>query len=789
MGIRLLKLIGLGDDFLEHLDQVVFAFQRPALLGLLVLLLPIGLFIYRRQRQNLASLPPALLAALSLIRILILALLILILAGPYARIDHTSERKPLVALLLDHSGSMNLPAGALGDEREIIRLARAAGFPTAVAAARQSLDRASRAELVHAVLRASGKSFLEPLAGNHELRSFSFARERTPLPIDPAQPELPAPPSPGGTVSCLGDAIAGVLEEAAGRPVAGIVLFSDGQNTAGRSLADAGRLAGDARVPIFTVPAGSPVALRDVAVVDVFTAGQVSVGDRARVAVTLESHGFDGRSVRVELREGERLLDSRDVVLRGSEQQHAELSFPATAAGAHYLTVHVPPLAEEPEFLRTNNADTAFVRVTDEKLRVLYLEGLPRWDFRFLKNALRRDHGLGGRLGKDPDILLEAELRRLPPANAALRHSADEWSHYHTILLGDVSPEILTPKMVEQLDDVVRNHGVGLIVAAGPIAMPHCFAGRLHELLPVRLRAGAAGMEAAYKPFHMELTPEGLAHEALRLYDDPTRNQNLWDAMSPFYWCAATDRPSPGASVLAVNTGVTGRFGSQPLIAHHFAGRGRVLFVGTDSTWQWRRYAGDRFFDKFWGQALRFVARRDDGPNRNRLEIRPLRLQPSEPAQVELFAFAADGTPRTQGQLSVRLQGEGGALAIELSSDPMSKGRYTGRFTPPGPGQYTVRYEPGDGTPVEARVRVLAASEELRHPNVNRPALAALAGASGGRLVELPDLASIPGALKAESQHLELHREATVWDNPLTLLVLVILYSIDVGLRRLRGLS
>ena len=129
--------------------------------------------------------------------------------------------------------------------------------------------------------------------------------------------------------------------------------------------------------------------------VGIDAASQVSVGDNVRVAVTIESHGFDKRLVKVELKEGDKLLDSKDVMLSNTEQQHVDLNFKADKAGARYLTVDVPPQPEEAEYLRGNNSDTAFVRVSEEKIKVLYLEGLPRWDFRFLKNAMRRDNGLG----------------------------------------------------------------------------------------------------------------------------------------------------------------------------------------------------------------------------------------------------------------------------------------------------------------------------------------------------------------------------------------------------------
>ena len=130
-------------------------------------------------------------------------------------------------------------------------------------------------------------------------------------------------------------------------------------------------------------------------------------------------------------------------------------------------------------------------------------------------------------------------------------------------------------------------------------------------LLPVKLKAGVPGLTPLGAPsFRLELAPEGSLHEATRLQDEPGRNQNTWRSLPPFYWSAAVKETAPAATVL-VNNAAPGEKGKMPLIAEHFAGQGKVLFVGTDETWRWRQNVGDRFFYRFWGQAVRAVARRD----------------------------------------------------------------------------------------------------------------------------------------------------------------------------------
>ena len=796
----------LADDFVGHWGDVSLGFQHlprdPVLAGVLAVALVVFLvlaaaFVYYRQRRNLPSAPPALRLTLTATRVLILGLLILIMLQPFARLDYKTENRAVVAVLLDHSQSMQLPAGPWESESELVRIAQAAGYraegSTTDADTRRALNRMSRAKLAHSVVGGSARPFFEKLAKNYDVQYWSFAREATRLGVDPTQVKLPEPPTPGGPSTQIGDAVARVLDEAAGRKVAGVLLFSDGQNNAGRSPTDAAIAAGTAGAPLFAVPVGSSKRLRDVAIVDVFATSLVTVQDTARVAVTIESHGFDKRPVKVELRDGQELLDSKDVVLRDTEQQQVELTFKAKTPGARYLTVSIPPQPEEPEYLRANNSDTAFVRVSEEKLKVLLIEGRPHWDFRFLKNALRRDHGIGGRTGKQVDIVLETEWRRKakPEQIASLPRTLEQLADYHTVIVGDVSPKLLDPAFLELLDRAVREKGVGLIVQAGPLYMPHRHPRSLLELLPVRLQKGLPGRYPRGIPsFGLELAPEGSLNEAMRFYDEPGRNQAAWANLPRYYWCAAAERPAPGATVLAYNP-IRTSYGKLPLIAHHYAGQGRVLFVGTDETFRWRQNVGERFFYRFWGQGTRFVARRDErGGKASWIEVRPHRAQPGEQAEVELMSRGPDGKAVTEPRLAVQVSGGGKVTTMDVSADPQVPGRYTGRFTPASSGEYTVSYTPiAQKEPISARLRVIAAAEELRQPNVNRVALEQVAAASGGMMVELPELASIEDKLKGESKYTERHREASLWDNWLVLVLLIFLYTLDVGLRRLSGLS
>lgn len=760
-----LQSIGVEGEVLEHLDQAQLAFQRPTVLWFgLLMLIPAAYLIWRRQ-QNLDTPSPRFRMLLNVARVFVLLVILLILSGPYLRLDMTVQKKPILAILLDNTQSMQLPIDIGAEDEAKTRYVRA----------QEAL--------------ADEQDTLEQLAEDYDLRIFEFANELQPLAIEDVSQAETQP----GSNSFIGEAVQQVVDDAAGKSMAGVVLISDGQNTGGASISEAAHLAAQAKAPVFAIPVDSDSTLGDVSIVDVDTSALVTVGDTVRVNAAIESTELDGESIVVELKDGERLLDSQTLVLDSTHPQRVELTFEAEKVGAGYLDVHIPVLQAEPRELHANNTDTAFVRITDEKLRVLVIDGHPRWDFRFLKNAINRDSGLAGRDETPPDIIVETEWSRWSEQrqDESLPQSVDELAEYHTIVLGDVSPELLDDSFREMLIEAVREKGVGLIVAAGPNAMPHGFDSDFQSLLPVRMQRGKSGIDAAaYEPFKIELAGDGLLHDGMRLREDAARNREAWEELPEFEWCSAVQRPAAGATVLAWNSSVQSRFGKLPLMAWHHAGDGKVMFVGTDATWRWRLNVADRYFYKFWGQSIRFVAREDQLGKKSWIAVHPVQVGVGEEAEVELWAFDEEGSTVEERTQRITLAGAETTETLKLSLDPETPGRYTAKFTPSAAGTHRLIYQPGDGADAaEATIQARLAPDEYRHPHVDRETLELLASTSGGELLELDELGSLPDRVSGEPQLEEIHREATIWDNWLMLLMLTSVYVTDIGMRRLTGLS
>jgi len=817
----LLKAIGVSRTLTGRLGEVEWLWARPYVFWIgLALLVPVGVYIVLRHRRNLPHVAWGPRTLLSACRIGILLLLVIVLGGPYLRLAEPVEQKPVLAWLQDASGSMALPLGEY-DGLGLARLAVATGDaeptedgspPKLTPEVRKRLLNLTRAEVLNRVL-AHHEGLLASLAEGFDLRRWRFAsglRAGAAPSGDTADESQGGGneeenagadgPDPGDTN--LGAALEGAIADAAARPLAGIVLLTDGQSTTGPDPLQVMRrhqevATGSTSVPVWAVPVGSPTPPADVAVVDAVAPARVARDDTAAVVATLTSHGLDGRTIQVRLLEGDAERAAEEVTLKGESEQQVRLAFHADEPGTRLLTVQAAEQGEEP--VKANNRRGLAVEVDEQRWKVLYLEGYPRWDFRFLDHALRRDHGL------EVTLVMEARLRGegvaaedLPKA-AGLPKDAAGLAEYNTVVLGDITPDLLPSALQEELARAVTEDGLGLIVQVGPAAMPHAFAGGpLMRLLPLEFAPSegkrgddgprrAAGLEAAaFAPFRMAITATGSLHPALRLYDSASRNRRVWSRMPPFYWAADTASPTAGATVLAEFKTADG---TRPLVAEHFAGAGRVLVIGTDSTYRWRRNIGDYLFYRFWGQAIRRVARAKQRPaERTWMEVHPSRVERGESVAVELYAVDVAGRPLGRARLAAKVS-RGESVETVLLEGTGQAGHYRGTWPAKAVGEYTVSFTDATDTTATAAVRVTESDRELVRPAVDRDTLGSLADLSGGGLLELDALGSLGDRLHGESTTVHRVHEEELWDNWLMLLALVGLYCTDVFARRMSGLT
>jgi len=186
-----------------------------------------------------------------------------------------------------------------------------------------------------------------------------------------------------------------------------------------------------------------------------------------------------------------------------------------------------------------------------------------------------------------------------------------EWQKYHVIILGDVKANAFTATQLRTLRDMVRDMGKGLMMLGGfdSFGQGGWPATPVAELMPLDLSAAGGQMS---EPFKLTATPQGLAHELMRLDPDPTANARLWGELPTIQGAnrlpdAARIRTThPGAIILATTPA------GQPVMVAQQAGRGRVLAMAIDTTWRWRLHLdqGRELHSRFWRQAVQWLSNR-----------------------------------------------------------------------------------------------------------------------------------------------------------------------------------
>ena len=612
-------------------------------------------------------------------------------------------------------------------------------------------------------------------------------------------------------------ALASVLAQTRGTHLAGIILVSDGRQTTASSIETALARAQARSVPVYVVAAGSPVPPRDVAITSLWHEDDVFVFDAVSLDVRLTLRGFETPApIEVELQDpdtGEVLSRSTVDVTQGQTVCRAELQYRPSTVGRKTLRVVAVSQSDE-EDLENNQAD-AVINVHDEKLSVLYIEGVPRFEYRYLKNLLLRESTM-----ESSCLLLEATpgfsqegtrpILRFP-------RSVEELNRYEVVIFGDVDPrgDWLSPVQESMLVDFVSSHGGGIAFIAGERNMPHRLRRtRLEKLLPVRISPRFFGRyeQTLDEPFLPKLTTEGLAHPIFRFASLPVDNQELIAALPGWFWFAQVEGPKPAATVLAVHASARGPAGPAPLAVLGRYGAGRTFYLGTDDLWRWRQYVGESYYENVWLQIIRTLARgRKLGPGRRwRFQTDQQQYDLGQTVNIELTDLRA-GDLATVDEVPVSVRDQRGDLvgrlvmapsALTVQADAGSDVSlqnampvtFEGRFVPPRNGGFTFYADVPTRTarpqPVAVSVTVMARDPERLQPEADYEALMQLADRSGGAFhLATDDLAALARGIPDRSVDVPDDVEEPLWDTRLALMLFMGLIVTEWIIRKAVGLT
>ncbi|NQU09951.1 FixH family protein [bacterium] len=664
-------------------------------LGLTVWLSQAG---WRRARGGRASttLRSGLLA-LELLRVTIVALVVFTLAKPELVRLVRPHNQPALVVLSDGSRSMTTRDVVLEDGRRVV------GRDDWV---RQQRDAAPWGAMSNR-FRIVVEDFSRP----------------TPEEREPAGGTTNSSTSGSGKGEEEGTDINTALAEVSAREpnLQAVLLLSDGDWNLGESPVMAATRLAARHVPVFSVGVGSREFLPDLVLESVSAPAYGLLGEQVFVGFTLRSH-LD-REVRtvVRLQDGQGPELAKEVVIPAHGQvQDALFWVPATEGKVNLRLV----VAAEPDELRTDNNEQRFtVVVRKEILRVLVVDSLPRWEYRFLRNALQRDPGVQVDTVLWHPGMASGEGRGYLPAFPS---GKDRLSAYDVVFLGDVGvgDGQLTETDATDLRGLVEQQGSGLVFLPGPLGRQQSlWSGPLGDLLPVELDDTKPQGMVSTAPLPLALTVRGRGHLLTMLASSEDQNARIWGSLPGFTWYAPVRKARPGADVLAVHDTARTEWGRIPLLVTRVWGAGQVLFMGTDAAWRWRRGVEDVYHYRFWGQVVRWMAYR-----RHLATERGLRVfyQPDNPRRGETVIVRATVLEALSGQpvsgAAVRAEvtaPSGRAERLELQPTAGGWGVYQGELVPRERGAYTLQVQTQpSGRLVETVMQVRG----LQREQVGRPA-------------------------------------------------------------------
>lgn len=831
-------------QWLLRLDQlrfgqegVSFGFERPlppwgwALVAIAALVL--GWLSYRRLDGP--RLGRALLAGL---RALTLALIAFIIAGPRLIKPNEVEEPDWVLVLVDRSASLGVrDVAAAGGTRE----SREQQLRAALEQSRPVWSELSAERVV---------VWMGFDAGAYEIKTVTGDRP------DAARPPIPELGEPAGRRTDLNRALEQALKRAAARPLSGVVVLSDGRSVAEPSRAVLRRLEAE-KVPVFTVALGSPGGLADLAVRRVEAPRAAFIRDAVPVEVEVERIGPDApgaAAATVELIDNATggVLDTREVTFDDADSPPRERSETVTAetgpdgreirkkvtlvtrptvSGTQNWSVRIRPSgvrgpeAIAQDLIETNNSADTSIELVDRPLRVLHLDGYPRWEYRYLKNVLVRESSIAS-----ASTILAPDRRYIQEGSEAidaLPSSPEEWARFDVLIIGDVLPTVFTPEQLAQIRDRVATAGLGIVWIAGEGAVPDAWRDTpLADLLPFSL--GDSGDPAAAgptvgawgEPVVMVASTAADQLGVLRLADQqvngtwwPERLSDPRAGWSQLRWAQRIDPRilKPTADVLAVARpalprGAGGAAIETPLVLSMRFGAGRSIYIGTDEIWRWRYGRGEFFTERFWLQIIRLLGRESVARSGKPalLRVLPDRGEIDRPTRIEITLVDQSLVDARPDSLRVRIARTGaptGEAAVELALTPEGSAAarqrggprtFTTTWIPIESGSYRVEaIDPlllSAASGLSATVEVWQPDDELRHPQTDHPQLAQLSKATGGATLTAAELSQLPRLLPNRRVKLAGEPDVqTLWDTPLALILLASLLTAEwIGRRLLR---
>ena len=742
---------------------------HPFIAIVLFLLIPLLVwFVYRRTTRPVTRHWKNLLIGL---RSAVLMLLLLLLMRPVITTFEVNPQETYLAVLVDDSASM--------------QIADVAGFE-------------SRQQAVADALYGEG-GIVEGLADRYQVRTFAF--NQTVRRVSGAE-DLTAQ----GNASGLEQAMRQVAEQLGGLPLSAVVMISDGADNADTDPLLSARDFAVRQIPVFTVGVGEELIPRDVGISSVSASQTLLENSVFDVQVDLNHQGYSGQALTLRVMDGETEVSAQQITLASDGSRRVELEVSPERKEPILYELRVDEL--DGEIVLQNNRYQFLVDNSERPpLNVLYVDGHPRNEFKFIRRAVESDSSLrlASYLRTGPGRFYRQGISSPLELSAGFPTTAEDLYQYEAVILGDIGRDFFTDEQLLMLQEFVAERGGGLLVAGmlddafvdSVVADILPLSVSRSDMLPSNLQGGIRrGSHATGELFAPRLTAAGEFSELLRLDSDDAINRRLWSELPTLQGIYATGRAKPGATVLMEHPSLQYQSQALPLLATQRYGSGRSMSMNTASTWRWQMLmsAEDESHERLWRQILRWLAQ--GALERVSINFDKPFYNAGDTVSVSVKVLDASYEPDNNASLWIqRTDPLGNAVDIAMEWDINQDGTYVSRFEASDEGVYRVLVDVasavGSGLESEktAAFVVTPSLREFNNAGRDTGMLSRIADSGGGQYYDLSaarqlinDIDHVPGAYSREVQE-------DLWDRPWLLILLITLMCMDWMARRYRGLS
>ena len=555
---------------------------RPGILLLVLISLLFGTFIYFIYFRPRVRLTRGTTAALVALRAALFTLMLLLLLRPVVVVSSVIPRSSYVAVVIDDSQSMKLRDGA---------------------------GEASRLETVKQALlnETPGKrSFLDRLEEKFKTNLYGFSGGLSRLKDGN---DLKAE----GRSSDLAGALDETIKRSSGMPLTAVVIATDGASNVPRDLAATLRELRARDISVFTIGVGNTSRPMDAELTRISMPRRVLVGSRLNIDAFVGLNGYGATRALIGVREDGRAIKTEEFNLRGNDTQAVNLEITPTTAGVHRYTVEITPL--DGELTVENNKQDALVEVIPGPLRVLYVEGEPRWELGKIRESLQineKNVTLVSLQRTGENKFYRQGIGSQGELATGFPKTEEELFSYQALVIGSVEAGFFTADELRNIEAFVARRGGGLLAMGGRLAFD---GGRykgttIEDLLPVTLNGNAIDVADSFAPVYKpQLTGAGTTHPITRLSEDRAINQKTWNELPPISVSEVLTGVKPGASVLLEARKTGGSSQAVPLLIQQRYGRGQTLALTASDTWRWRMRMDSKSnaHETFWRQMFRYL--------------------------------------------------------------------------------------------------------------------------------------------------------------------------------------